>query len=69
MYCNDLKQDYDFFNTNFIEIKKRNAVGNIDKSINELKDFKDYPKQENEHNALDDARWNKELYKFLNNFK
>lgn len=25
-----------------------------------------YPKQSNEHNALDDARWNKELYNFLN---
>jgi len=25
----------------------------------------DYPKQENEHNAIEDARWNKELHKFL----
>ena len=25
-----------------------------------------YPKQTNEHNALSDARWNYELYKFLN---
>jgi len=66
MYCRDLKQDYDFFNANFIERKKQNAVGNIHKSINELKDFKDYPKQENEHNALDDARWNKKLHEFLN---
>ncbi len=24
-----------------------------------------YPKQENEHNALDDAKWNKSLYEFL----
>lgn len=66
MYCRDLKQDYDFFNTNFIERKKQNAVGNIHKSINELKDFKDYPKQENNHNALADARWNKKLHEFLN---
>ena len=66
MYCKDLKQDYDFFNTNFIERKKQNAVGNIHKSINELKDFKDYPKQENNHNALADARWNKKLHEFLN---
>ena len=29
-------------------------------------DFKShYPKQENEHNALSDAKWNFELYKFL----
>jgi len=26
-----------------------------------------YPKQENEHNALADAMWNKQLYNFLNN--
>lgn len=26
---------------------------------------RDYPKQENEHNALADARWNKKLYEFL----
>lgn len=25
-----------------------------------------YPKQYNEHNALDDARWNEKLYEFLN---
>ncbi len=26
----------------------------------------DYPKQTNEHNTLADAKWNKKLYKFLN---
>jgi len=66
MYCHDLKQDYDFFNRNFIERKKLNAIRNIHKSINKLKDFENYPKQTNEHNALSDARWNKELYNFLN---
>jgi hypothetical protein len=25
-----------------------------------------YPKQFNEHSAIDDARWNFKLYKFLN---
>ena len=25
-----------------------------------------YPKQTNEHNALADARWNRQLYNFLN---
>lgn len=37
--------------------------------LNSLKLAKNYPKQENEHSALDDARWNKELYKFLKNLK
>lgn len=30
-----------------------------------IKDHPNYPKQTNEHNALADARWNKELYEFL----
>ena len=30
-----------------------------------LKRHKNYPKQTNEHNALSDAKWNYELYKFL----
>jgi len=32
-----------------------------------LKKHPDYPKQTSEHNALADARWNYELYRFLNN--
>jgi hypothetical protein len=38
-------------------------------TINPLKvinNLPNYPKQTNEHNALADARWNYELYKFLN---
>lgn len=68
MYCRDLKQDLDYINNNFKIKKENNQVGNLDKSINSIKDFKDYPKQKNEHNALADAKWNKELYKFLLNF-
>jgi hypothetical protein len=33
----------------------------------DIKTYPSYPKQDNEHNALDDAKWNKELYIFLNN--
>lgn len=32
-----------------------------------LKKHKNYPKQTKEHNALADAKWNRDLYKFLNN--
>lgn len=31
-----------------------------------IKLCKDYPKQTNKHNALADARWNRQLYNFLN---
>jgi hypothetical protein len=38
----------------------------ISGKIEYLKTNSNYPKQTNEHNALDDARWNYQLYKFLN---
>ena len=31
----------------------------------DLRTYPNYPKQENEHNALDDAIWNKKLHNFL----
>jgi hypothetical protein len=31
----------------------------------DIKNHRKYPKQSNEHNALDDAKWNKALYEFI----
>lgn len=58
MYCNDLKQELE---------RKRVAYGNETQNIYwvELEEQKSFPKQQNEHNALDDAKWNFELYKFI----
>jgi hypothetical protein len=59
MYCKDLKQmldeqaDYELPN-----LPKEDRVDVWKKSSN-------YPKQTNEHNALDDAIFNKKLYNFL----
>lgn len=50
MYCRDLKQTLD-------EV--------IENRYNNLKLHPKYPSQSNEHNALDDAKWNKALHKFL----
>lgn len=50
MYCNDLKQLF----------SEKQVDCNYD-----LKTDGNYPKQENEHNALADARWNKKLHEFL----
>jgi len=62
-YCNNLKQELDRkqgnFNTQHEKFPKNDYIGNIENHPN-------YPKQENEHNALDDAKWNKKLYEFLN---
>lgn len=56
IYCRDLKQIYDEK-----DIFTSNSTGKHDP----LKNWPMYPKQENEHSALDDAKWNFELYKFL----
>jgi len=63
-YCKDLKQMLDEKEVYL------NRVANRDKSragqLRNPKTHPDYPKQENEHNALDDAKWNKKLHAFLN---
>jgi hypothetical protein len=64
MYCIDLKQTLDE------EAKYANLFQdtmNKKERLELIKCHKDYPKQENEHNALADANWNKKLYDFLIN--
>jgi hypothetical protein len=52
MYCRDLKQMLD---ESFL----------LRSDIQKPKHHPRYPKQTNEHNALADARWNKELHEFI----
>lgn len=61
MYCKDLKQMLDS------AINNTPKYGNytFEESTKIIKNYSNYPKQTNEHNALADARWNFELYKFL----
>ena len=85
MYCRDLKQIYDekaeylnFHSKNrntepFLKLMDGSTI--TFKEIwdkdwkKELKNLGNYPKQKNEHNALSDAKWNYELYKFLESIK
>jgi hypothetical protein len=80
MYCKDLKQMLDeHFVIDGELINYCEAVNDCDKKypnkkvlqavfVNEdIKNHPNFPKQTNEHNALADARWNKQLYEFLNN--
>lgn len=60
MYCKDLKQELDEIQTK--RFGNQMFQGNL---ANDIKLLPHYPKQENEHNALSDAIWNKKLYKFL----
>lgn len=68
MYCRDLKQSLDdFIISKWIDPKG----GKIDFELclRATKAHPKYPNQTNEHNALADAKWNFELYKFLNSLQ
>ncbi len=67
MYCRDLKQTFDEKDIAIKYTGYSKDSGRIGTSLN-LKEQKDYPKQENEHNALADAKWNKKLYDFIASF-
>lgn len=71
MYSKDLKQMFDDVAPKFFD-RRFNGYTAQDKTRHPLaekfdfvKKLNSYPKIENEHNALADAKWNHELYKFL----
>jgi hypothetical protein len=64
MYCIDLKQELDKKAVNGL-IPYTNNGQVFTWTLSNISNFPNYPKQTNEHNALADARWNYELYKFL----
>lgn len=60
MYCNDLKQTLDY------KAKSRMVADQtFDDQLRTLKEFAPKQSANDEHNALEDAKWNFELYKFL----
>ncbi len=63
MCCIDLKQELD---NKADRLRLPNTELSKEQMIETIKGTANYPKQTNEHNALSDARWNYELYKFLN---
>lgn len=63
MYTRDLKQELDRKNILKAEQKR---LGFTD--LSDLKMHTKYPKQENEHSALFDARFNKQLHEFLKRY-
>lgn len=48
-------------------VKEEYIKGGGRNFINKMSNHLDYPRQTNEHNALSDARFNYELYRFLKN--
>jgi hypothetical protein len=67
MYTIDLKQTIAFFESNIAKRKEIKAIeyNSIWNKIDKYEDHVLYPKKTNEHNALSDARWNKELHNFI----
>lgn len=76
MYCRDLKQILDNKMEDYIKSgyadwsdynngKSKLITHSFEECMKRLKSCKQYPKQQNKHSALDDAKWNFELYKFL----
>ena len=72
-YCGatDWLNFYRLFETKMLELPKHFPFQDIDlrqelhRQGKNLKSHPKFPKNENAHNALDDAKWNYELYKFL----
>lgn len=62
MYCRDLKQ---MFDEKAESMKGFSEKSTLEDKLCRIKRDKKYPKQENEHHALSDAKWNYKLYKFL----
>lgn len=65
MYCIDLKQELDNYISKTWKDVKMSTWGHEGISLDKFKQHPNYPKQTNKHNALADAKWNYELYKFL----
>lgn len=66
MYCIDLKQSLDEKTYDDSYWGSRERIS-LKERLNVIKSVEDYPKENNNHNALSDAKWNKELYNFLIN--
>jgi|694.fasta_scaffold134139_2 hypothetical protein len=64
MYCKDLKQMLDEKSMSYFE-SVNPGMQYFNERLESMKNHPNYPKQENEHDALADARWNKKLYEFL----
>lgn len=68
MYCIDLKQMLDDkAREKILDVENKYPnESRLETSLKMIKNHSAYPKQKDEHNALADAKWNYELFKFLN---
>jgi hypothetical protein len=72
MYCKDLIQSLDELEDKLMTNKGiafYPGGGKTVRYVKSLRDFDDYPINENMHNALADAKYHLEIYKFIDNIK
>ena len=62
MYTNDVKQDLD----KVVKLYSNKHKIPFDKALKEIKLYPDFPVNNDEHSAISDAIWTKELYYFVN---
>ncbi len=77
MYCRDLKQSLDekvadirwdyHGDIHQNDLQKKDRPATLEEKLEKIKKDPMFPKQLREHNALDDAQWNQQLYKFIQN--
>ncbi len=65
MFIFDLKQELDNYVKKTWDDVKDSTWGHEGITLEKLKQHKDYPKNPDKHHALEDARFNKQLYGFL----
>lgn len=81
MFCRDLKQMLDekaeskdwYYGRDIwsnnpnrgLGLQEADRQATLEEKLEKIKRHDDYPKQDNEHNALDDANWNKRLFEFI----
>lgn len=65
MYTIDLKQELDRCQQNLNRLRDSGINWKVVQGIDNLVNYPNYPKQTNEHNALEDAKFVKELHKFI----
>lgn len=71
-FCIDLKQMLDqalMAQVNRKEIDRFGYNGALKARLKMAKQLASFPKQENEHDALSDAKWNFDLYRFIQSIK
>jgi len=60
-----LSDNDSIYTIGLMENHEKDCKANFNAKLSRIKELKEYPKQVNEHNALSDAIWSKQLHEFI----